>query len=343
MNHGRTFSGIQLGQTAILNGHTYKVIGRVAYKGSDDEDTWIWEEWRLTDGQFDYWLEYEPEYPRFTLYRETSEMGSTPGSVVDPNETGTLTSFEGEIPWPAKVGEHYSYTTYKTGPNQLYSVETDLEGKEFFLGTILPTTEVKKAFGLKELNVRGPDAALGSHMGWISGVFWSVAFLAVLVGPLIGYLDEFRTPVFKATLQPCVEPGPGCAAVGTRLGLIRLERANHPYVVEVASTARTGTRPQIQFLLRSATEEERAPTPSPSSSPTTPPAPMPVSYRGDVGQSLFRVTEPGLYVLEIKAISAQPRSNLTVTISKDAYLEYLFWLPSGLFAHTKRIFMPNTF
>lgn len=336
MTQGRTFSGIQLGQNAVLGGQTYRVIGRVAYKGHDDEESWIWEEWRLTDGKHDYWLEYEPEYPRFTLYRETMEMPHPiSGKIIDPNETGTLTSFEGDIPWPAKVGEEYTYTTYKIGPNQLYSVETDQGENEFFVGTILPTSDVKKAFGLTELKLRGPNAATNQHMGIISSIFWTLVFFVVLVAPVIEELMDFETPVFTATFM---------SATGTRLGLIRLEKVNHPYIVEVDSNVRSGVKPDVTFLLRDASEEEIASkTVNAPAATTSAPRPVPLSRINDAGQSLFRVTKPGMYVLEIVSTRTQPSTTLEVTVSKNAYMAYLFWLPYGLYSNAKQLISPNAY
>lgn len=333
MNGPESFSGIKLNSTVTLQGTTYNVIGRLAYKGHDDEDAWIFEEWRLTDGHEDYWLEYEPEYPRFTLYKETTEQPIPNGSkVVDPDETATLTAFEGQIPWPARVGEQYTYTTYKIGPGKFYSVETDQGEKEYFEGTILATSEVKKAFGLSELPLRGPMAGLNGRMGMFNAIFWGLGILFVIVSSVTEGLNGFETPVFKTTFA---------SATGTRLGPIRLERANHPYVVDVDSSLKFSSKPEVTFLLREATSEELGSVPA-SAAATVPAAPAPVvSTTGDFGRTLFRVTKPGIYVLEITGVRSQPASALTATVSENAYIAYALRLPALLIQSFVKLFPPT--
>ncbi len=338
MTHGKTFSGIQIGKTAILGGRTYRVIGRVAYKGHDDEDTWIWEEWRLTDGTNDSWLEYEPEYPRFTLFKETEELAHpVKGNIVDPKETGTLTSFEGEIPWTPKIGERYSYTTYQIGPNQLYSVESDEDGREFYLGTILPTAEVKRAFQLPESSFRGAATSLNAQTRAIGAVS-IVAFGAYMLAlPLLAALEFVQQPIFRATLAPCDAPGPGCAATGTRLGLVEIAQAHRPYAVAVETDRPGGTAPHISFVVRKPDERERASSPvhKPASRASLPPAAV------QAGRTPFRVSEPGAYVLEITALRTPPGSTLVVTVEKNAYASYLRWMPYGLYQRLKQVFFPR--
>lgn len=147
------------GDKATINGTEFFVMGRVEYRGWDDEDQWTWTEWLLggADGQL-VWLSYDQE-EGFVLFRKLrvrtpfnpDEATAIPTS--DPNRQAIvrerypakIVAAEGELTWQAKAGEQLRMIEGVSGDKH-YSVQVNSAEIEIHEGVKIPEEKLAEAF-----------------------------------------------------------------------------------------------------------------------------------------------------------------------------------------------------
>lgn len=317
-----SLSGISLGKVGTLQGKKLTSIGRLQYQGQDDEDTWVWEELLLTDGSSRYWLEYEPEYSRFTLFEEVPVSAQPPqGKAVDFNETGSLTSVEGELPWVPAIGEHVTYSTYQTKTNELYSIENEGEEEEHFRGTILDSKEVTAAFGL-EPSKHSPAGAQGILSAvHKSGNSWVIAG-SVLVLALGIITPLFEQKKFEMTFTLCpanAAPGNVCVRPGDLIGPIPLKPRFKTYGLRVSSNdaaAATFTSSLIDNPPTANTSSRKIYRPVQSTQSGT---------KTYLGEKNFRLTHASDYYLDVQAFTGANPSRVTLVFVEKPLGLFFSW------------------
>lgn len=180
---------IEIGSTARFQDTDFFVMGRVAYGGWDDEDSWTWDEWLLggADGRL-LWLSYYPEEGEgFTLYTKlrvrepfdakTSDMlptGSGGKVRVHERYPAKILGAQGELTWRAKAGDTL-YMAEAYGNGKRYSVQQTPEELEIHEGVALTEQEVAAAFNnpewIKSLSQQAGQVRMVTIIGLIFLVF----------------------------------------------------------------------------------------------------------------------------------------------------------------------------
>ncbi len=150
---------IEIGSSARLQDTDFFVLGRVLYRGWDDEDKWLWDEWLLggADGRL-LWLSYYPEEGEgFTLFKKLRVREAFDAKTARSLPTGNGTvlvherypaqimSAEGELTWRGKPGDSL-YMAEAFGMGKRYSVQQTDDELEIHEGVPLTEAEVAQAF-----------------------------------------------------------------------------------------------------------------------------------------------------------------------------------------------------
>ncbi len=314
-------SGLPLGKSVTLLNKKLTAIGRVQYQGQDDEDVWTWEEILLTDGQTEYWLEFEPELSRFSLFESVPASSNRPkGTVLDESETGTLTSVEGELPWVPEPSERITYTTYQTSASELYSTEHDGETEEHFRGTIIPSEQVYAAFGVSRATQK--QAASLSQAFVQSKNSWVVVGSALIVfSGLIAPLFEQKK--FETTFTLCptgILQQATCVAPNSLIGPIPLTPRFKTYGLRVSSA--TTTVGELKLTLvdqdKQATLIGR-PIYRPTRSTT-------LLAKTSHGEKNFRLTHASNYYLDVQSFTGMEGSTITVELVEKPLGIFFSWI-----------------
>ncbi len=230
---------IRVGMRAKIDGRDYIAIGRVRFSEPNDESVSRWDEWVLTDADGGFlFLEYDEG--NWTLARP---LAAPPSQRGTPRESGTATieSFEGQIPWPIRIGEKAQYAEYGTNP--VYSSEISAEGEiEWFEGRPLFDRDVLDYFGLDTLvqahdrqdTMRGDRRRLGCLTGILA--------VATLIGWAVAR-SAHGTP--RAALQTTVNQVP---EDGLRFGPYPLNGVGRIHRLRLSSQL-TGTSMWVQALV----------------------------------------------------------------------------------------------
>lgn len=182
---------IEIGQTAFFQDTNFFVMGRVLYKGWDDEDKWLWDEWLLggADGRL-LWLSFSDDAEGFSLFRklrvrepfdaQTSVMlptGGEGGQVrVHERYPAQVMGAEGELTWRATSGDNL-YMAEAFGNGKRYSVQQTTDELEIHEGIPLTQEQVATAFknpkwldSLKKVAHRGRTLAIIGALFILFGV-----------------------------------------------------------------------------------------------------------------------------------------------------------------------------
>lgn len=314
-------SGLPLGKSVTLLNKKLAAIGRVQYQGQDDEDVWTWEEILLSDGQAEYWLEFEPELARFSLF-ESVPLSSNPpkGTVLDESETGTLISVEGELPWVPDPNERITYTTYQISPSELYSTEHDGETEEHFRGTIIPSEQVYAAFGVsasaKKPSHTGSHALVQPTHSWII-----VGSVLVVLSGLIAPLFEQKKFATTFTLCPAgISRQSACIGPESLIGPIPLTPRFKTYGLRVSSATTTAGELKLTLIDRDkrVTLTDR-PVYRPIPSTTT-------LAKTSHGERNFRLTHAADYYLDIQSFTGMEGSTITVELIEKPLGIFFSWI-----------------
>jgi hypothetical protein len=181
---------IALGQTAFFQDTNFFVMGRVLYKGWDDEDKWLWDEWLLggADGRL-LWLSFSDDAEGFSLFRKlrvrepfdaqtSATLPTGEGGQVRIHERypAEIMGAEGELTWRAKTGDNL-YMAEAFGNGKRYSVQQTADELEIHEGIPLTQEQVATAFkdpkwleSLKKVAHRGKTLAIIGALFILFGV-----------------------------------------------------------------------------------------------------------------------------------------------------------------------------
>jgi hypothetical protein len=191
---------IKVGQTFMLDGTSYFVMGRVMYRGWDEEDTsdyWIWNEWLLgaQDGRM-LWLAYDTEdgfvlynkmrfrpteefKPQVSMYIPLADRKIPVGERYPANIVGA----EGELTWQAKRGERLTMLEGNVGDKH-YSMQVTANELELHEGTTIPETSVATALNnplwLEQIRQRNEGKKTRDYIGVVCLIFAAIALIAAV-------------------------------------------------------------------------------------------------------------------------------------------------------------------
>jgi hypothetical protein len=177
MPHGN-FSPIRVGMSGVLNGATYRVVGRMLMSMEEDGQVYYWNEFHLigpddkrallvhetTGGpQWRLFRLLEPKHPITAAEAATKRVGDAINLTGDSLriscvDESRVCEIEGEAPEGVEQGDLASYFNAESG-NQMIVVSWTGDEVEVFRGVNLPGYAVLKAFGVK------PGAATSNGSG----------------------------------------------------------------------------------------------------------------------------------------------------------------------------------
>lgn len=181
---------IRLGMTLKLEGTDYFVMGRVMYRGSDDEDSWTWDEWLLgaADGRLLY-LSYDRE-DGFVLFRKMKLTAPIEKRAI-PLKDGTKAAINER--YPARIIGAEGELTFRAGPGdslvmiegaargKSYSVQQTSTELEAYEGETISSKQIAEALGdptwAQKLSTRENSVGVQRSVGLISIVFAVLGFI----------------------------------------------------------------------------------------------------------------------------------------------------------------------
>ena len=149
---------IKVGDVAEFDKTNFFVLGRVIYRGWDDEDKWMWDEWLMggDDGRL-LWLSYSSD-EGFTLFKKlrirepfdaknSVELPTGGGKTVRVHERypAQIVGAEGELTWRGKAGDNL-YMAEAFGHGKRYSVQQTPSELEIHEGVPISLEDTAKAF-----------------------------------------------------------------------------------------------------------------------------------------------------------------------------------------------------
>lgn len=159
----RPMQPIEPGMNATFDGTVYEVAGWLRYKGFDDEDLWMWDEWLLLgEDSTVRWLSYDPEEGfllqdrvPITASFDPQHASSIPlpgggSATVIERAQAELVVIRGELTWRATVGDRIRYLEARDGAMR-YSIEFSTQELELSAGRRWSEAAIWKAFGREEL------------------------------------------------------------------------------------------------------------------------------------------------------------------------------------------------
>jgi hypothetical protein len=151
---------IELGSTFKHDDTEYMILGRVAYAGWDDEDTWEWNEWLLgaDDGRL-LWLAHDERgFSIYTKERFRQPFNMDSDKVLELNGDkiwirerypARILGAAGELTWRAKENESLKVAEgAKHGKR--YSIQATEDEMELYTGKAIPMSAVAQATANQE-------------------------------------------------------------------------------------------------------------------------------------------------------------------------------------------------
>ena len=205
---------------ATFQGKPFEVFGWQQYTGSDDEETWTWDEWLLVaeDNQT-LWLSYDPDdgfllQERLETYepfnpRTASYIDTPKGrAYVKERDVAQITALRGEFTWRASVGDRIAYVDAKH-KNLYFSVEYTEHELEVHVGPAIKEIDVWRAFGRKDLAAQreqrlerfGVYRQIGNVALPVGLIAWVLALFSFLSGHEVFEGQVQLTPGQSTTQQ----------------------------------------------------------------------------------------------------------------------------------------------
>jgi len=161
-------SPINVGMSGVLNGMTYRVVGRMVMSMEEGGEVYFWNEFHLvgpddkrallvhetTGGpQWRLFRLIEPERPITAIEAAAKRVGDMVNLTGDPLriscvDESRVCHIEGEAPEGVELGDIANYFNAESG-NQMLVVSWTDDEVEVFRGVNLPAFAVLKAFGVK--------------------------------------------------------------------------------------------------------------------------------------------------------------------------------------------------
>lgn len=149
---------IKLGDKANIANTEFVVLGRVVYRGWDDEDSWTWHEWLLggSDGRMVWMSLDENGFALFQKMRFRSafnaqtdfqlDIGDGKHAFIHERYPAQIIGAEGELTWRAKRGDRL-YMAEGAGGSKQYSIQQTPEELEVYEGKGIAEKTIAEAFG----------------------------------------------------------------------------------------------------------------------------------------------------------------------------------------------------
>jgi hypothetical protein len=202
-------SPINVGMSGVLNGMTYRVVGRMVMSMEEGGEVYFWNEFNLvgpddkrallvhetTGGtQWRLFRLIEPERPITAIEATAKRVGDTVNLTGDPLriscvDESRVCHIEGEAPEGVELGDIAKYFNAESG-NQMLVVSWTDDEVEVFRGVNLPAFAVLKAFGVKDsVGAQQPAGSLdplphaeGDESSAWKGVIIAGCVVLVIVG-----------------------------------------------------------------------------------------------------------------------------------------------------------------
>jgi hypothetical protein len=199
---------LALGDKGTVAGAEYVVLGRVMYRGQDDEETFTWNEWLLgaPDGRM-LWLSLdETGFALFQKLRFRSEFDARTSTALDIGEgkkafiheryPAQVVGAEGELTWRAMPGERV-FMAEGSGNGLKYSIQQNEQELEVHEGRAITGQALAEAFKKPEWikKLKEADNARGMY-STIAALCIAAAIAAVFFAVIVsgsGTEDEPRT------------------------------------------------------------------------------------------------------------------------------------------------------
>jgi ribosomal protein S27E len=238
---------IDVGMTATFGDRTYTVYGWMRYEGSDEYETWHWDEWLLVaDDGHSLWLSYDPEagfviQERITDFEPFDPARSmfikTPQGMaaIKERDQARIVALRGEFTWRARVGDPINYLDAES-KHRIFSVEYTGDELEVHAGPELEPLAVWQAFGMDEKMEAARERAearaakkakLGARakvVGWLAVFSW----VLVVFGGCAGHEVLDQQVVLTLDQNPTQRLGPVTLDETTRAHELILELDDLP-------------------------------------------------------------------------------------------------------------------
>jgi hypothetical protein len=224
------------------------VVGRVVYRGWDDEESWVWHEWLLggSDGRM-IWLAHDEK--GFGLYQKMRfraafnaqsdwrlDIGNGKQALIHERYPAQILGAEGELTWRAKRGDKLFVAEGAAGGNR-YSIQQTPDELEVYEGRLISEEALAGAFGnlewQKTLASRKNRRGTALMIGAACILFAVIALFAAMYVSNTG--EEFE-PRFLSLSQ--TQPSQSFT--------VDFDQANRPAVVAI--DLRSGGIPDNTFV-----------------------------------------------------------------------------------------------
>ncbi|MEO0562939.1 MAG: DUF4178 domain-containing protein [Chloroflexota bacterium] len=192
---------VELGKQISIEGTQYMVLGRVMYRGWDDEDSWQWNEWMLgaPDGRM-MWLSYDEKgFGLFTKKRFRGEFDVQSSFSLNLGEENVpirerypakIVGAEGELTWRPEAGDRL-YMAEGARGGKRYSVQKTNEELEVYSGRGVSEMEIAKSFGDEKWIARVERRERNSeNRKLIGGLCILFAFAAIAAAIMLSALGD---------------------------------------------------------------------------------------------------------------------------------------------------------
>ncbi len=206
---------VRIGTTITLKGTEYLIMGRVRYRGWDDEDKWEWDEWLLgaDDGRL-LWLSYDEK--GFSLY--TKERFREPFDAktsrtiklndrdhpIKENYPARIIGAEGELTWRAQENERL-HVAEGAAYGLRYSIQQTNEEIEVYTGKPINESELAAASNdekwLKDVKQRMARAGSMSLIAGLCILFALTSCVFSLMVAIVGEEVQRTTVPLRETAQ----------------------------------------------------------------------------------------------------------------------------------------------
>jgi hypothetical protein len=235
---------IKLGDRAKIANTEYIVLGRVVYRGWDDEDSWTWHEWLLggADGRM-IWMSYDENgFGMFQKMRFRSQFNAQTDFQLDIGEGKTafiherypaqILGAEGELTWRAKRGDRL-FMAEGNGGGKRYSIQQTPEELEVYEGHLIGETAIAQAFGNQDWLKKIEKAKSSKNtMKYIAASF--ILFAIISIGAAI-YVSG-SGEILPEQLMTLSTTNP------SQIFPVNFDKANRPAIITI--DLRSGSLPE---------------------------------------------------------------------------------------------------
>jgi len=202
-------TALRLGQSGVLAGRQFRIVGRVVMGMDDNGETYYWNEFNIVDdagehatlvfedtdrgGEWKLFTMFEPEYAMTAEEAAARRVGdemNLDGTQVRVTlvDESRVYHIEGEAPEGVEIGDAAHYFNAESGNTMIVVSWTGGE-VEFFRGADLQGGTVARAFGLPSEEPRSLFPALALAGGAQGAAGGAKKFLPVLAGLVIALIS----------------------------------------------------------------------------------------------------------------------------------------------------------